>query len=222
MAPTLPLSIRTSTDSSGVLSLEIVDQLLLPHIVIYIPIHTIADAHAAIKKMQIRGAPAIASLAALSIAAELSRALSDRRNASEDEGEKYAYLETPEALKEFVEPQLDFLYTARPTAVNLGAAIRRLRRLLEEGVAASSTEHDRRQAARMLAEKLLRDAKAVADEDFGRNKQMSAHGASWLVEQVQKTTGDAAGKLNVLTVCNTGSLATSVSHPVCSRRAKKC
>ena len=208
MTPTLPLSIRTSTDISGVLSIEIVDQLLLPHTVTYVPIPTIASAHAAIKNMQIRGAPAIASLASLSIASELSRALV--HSASEDL--KYAYLGSPEELKAFVEPQLDFLYTSRPTAVNLGAAIRRLQRVLDVGVASGSAEDDKRQAARILAEKLFREAKAIADEDFGRNKEMSAHGTSWLAEQVQHATGAPASKLNVLTVCNTGSLATSVSY----------
>lgn len=50
----------------------------------------------------------------------------------------------------------------------------------------------------------------MADEDLGRNKEMGKHGAEWLV-QLTKEKGEKADKLNLLTVCNTGSLATSVS-----------
>lgn len=209
MYRSLPSSIRQATDDSGVLTLEIVDQLLLPHTVAYVPIPTIKSAHAAIKNMQIRGAPAIASLASLSIASELSRAL-----ASSDDPQQYAYLNSPEELKAFMEPQLDFLYTSRPTAVNLGAAIRRLRGVLADGVASTPAEEGKKQTGRSLAEKLFAEALAISNEDYRRNTEMSAHGGSWLVEQVQKAAGAVdAGKLNVLTVCNTGSLATSVSLP---------
>lgn len=212
MAQTLPLSIRTSTDANGILTLSIVDQLLLPHTVSYIPITTIDSAHAAIRNMQIRGAPAIASLAALSIASELSRALavSDSDMSTSEEKAKYAYLASPVDLKGFLEPQLDFLYTSRPTAVNLGAAIRRLRQKIGDSVNSypgASSEEEARQNAIKMAKDVLQEATAVADEDLGRNKEMSVHGAEWLV----KRTGGAS-KLNVLTVCNTGSLATSVSR----------
>lgn len=45
----LPLSIRTDGDD-----IEIVNQLLLPHVVEFIPIKTIEDAHDAIKTMKVR------------------------------------------------------------------------------------------------------------------------------------------------------------------------
>ncbi|KZV63677.1 hypothetical protein PENSPDRAFT_691403 [Peniophora sp. CONT] len=48
-------SIRTSDDK-----IEIVNQRVLPHTVEWRVIDTIEQAHAAIKTMQIRGAPAIA------------------------------------------------------------------------------------------------------------------------------------------------------------------
>ncbi|KAJ2339231.1 S-methyl-5-thioribose-1-phosphate isomerase, partial [Coemansia sp. RSA 2671] len=51
--------------------LDILDQLLLPHASTYIDIRTSADGHRAIATMQTRGAPAIAIVAALSLAAEL-------------------------------------------------------------------------------------------------------------------------------------------------------
>ncbi|EJD02759.1 eukaryotic translation initiation factor 2B [Fomitiporia mediterranea MF3/22] len=185
---TLPLSIRTNGNE-----IEIVNQLLLPHVVEYVKINSIKEAHDAIKTMKIRGAPAIASLAVLSFASTLSKVLGMTVPPP--------YLSSPQALQECVEPKLDFLLTARPTAVNLGAAIRRLRRVLSDGVK-SGTD------ARTIAEALVREARAIADEDLGRNKEMSKHGAEWLVE-VRKAKGEDASALNLLTVCNTGSLATS-------------
>lgn len=97
---------------------------------------------------------------------------------------------------------LDYLYTARPTAVNLGAATRRLSRVLTSGVLAETD-------ARTLAQKLVEEGKMVAEEDVGRNREMARLGAEWLVKENAKVTSEG---LNVMTVCNTGSLATSVSR----------
>ncbi|THH02924.1 hypothetical protein EW145_g6689 [Phellinidium pouzarii] len=189
----LPLSIRTNGDD-----IEIVNQLLLPHVVEFLQINTIEDAHDAIKTMkhihtQIRGAPAIASLAALALASSLSRALTA--------SPALPFLSSPEALEAHVKPQLDFLFTARPTAVNLGAATRRLARVLAQGVQAQTD-------ARSLAAALVAEGRAVADEDVGRNREMAKHGADWLVRRTE-AAGEDASALNVMTVCNTGSLATS-------------
>ncbi len=65
--------------------------------------------------------------------------------------------------------------------------------------------------ARTIAEDLIEDGKQVAAEDVGRNKAMAKWGGDWLVEQVKGGGGTGDG-LNVLTVCNTGSLATSVRN----------
>ncbi|CAK5281782.1 unnamed protein product, partial [Mycena citricolor] len=179
-------SIRTDGDK-----IEIVDQLLLPHTTQYIEVKTIEDAHSAIKTMRIRGAPAIASLAALAFAADLSSGLQTSAD----------YLMSPEALKAHVEPILAYLYTARPTAVNLGTAIRELTAVLESRIKAGKD-------AKTICEALIATAHRVADEDVGRNKQMAQLGGDWLAERRQKNGASGEG-LNVLTVCNTGSLATS-------------
>ena len=113
------------------------------------------------------------------------------------------YLLSLDSLKSHIDGILSFLYTSRPTAVNLGAATRHLRKTLDDGINALKTP-------RAVAQDLVAEAKAVADEDVGRNKQMSKWAGDWLVEQVGKRGLDASGGLNVLTVCNTGSLATSV------------
>ena len=144
---------------------------------------------------QIRGAPAIASLAALSFSQYLDRAL--RSSPSPD------FLSAPEALKAHVSPILDFLFTARPTAVNLGAATRRLERTLQKSLDAGKD-------ARQIAEDLILDGRQIAAEDVGRNKAMAKWGGDWLVDLV-KAKGASGDGLSVLTVCNTGSLATSVN-----------
>lgn len=187
MAETLT-SIRLSDDK-----IQIVNQLLLPHTTEWLAIDTIEQAHDAIRSMKIRGAPAIASLAALAFAQYLDRAL---RSAPPPD-----FLSSPEALKAHVSPILDFLFTARPTAVNLGAATRRLARTLQ-------TSLDAGKDARHIAEGLIQDGRQIAAEDVGRNKAMAKWGGDWLVELV-KANGASGDGLNVLTVCNTGSLATS-------------
>lgn len=144
---------------------------------------------------KIRGAPAIASLAALSFSSHLSRALK--------ESPEPAFLQSSSALDEHVTPILDYLFTARPTAVNLGGATRRISRLLKSSVEAGKD-------ARSIAQELIEEGRKVADEDVGRNKEMSRWGGEWLIRQVQER--GSAESLNVLTVCNTGSLATSVCY----------
>jgi methylthioribose-1-phosphate isomerase len=143
---------------------------------------------------QIRGAPAIASLAALSVSQHLTRAL--RADPPPD------FLSSPASLAAHVTPILDFLSTARPTAVNLGAATRLLSRTLQPSFRAGKD-------ARAIAEDLIKEGKQIAEEDVGRNKAMAKWGGDWLIEQV-KGGGDSGEGLKVLTVCNTGSLATSV------------
>jgi len=181
-------SIRTSGEK-----IEIVNQLLLPHTTEWIPVDTIEQAYDAIKSMKIRGAPAIASLAALAISSHLTKAL--------DQPAPPTFLASPEALKEYVEPKLQYLYTARPTAVNLGAATRRLTKVLTNSVAEGKD-------TRAIAQDLIAEGKAIDGEDVDRNKRMSKWGGEWLSEQ-DKKRGGTGEHLNVMTVCNTGSLATS-------------
>ena len=110
------------------------------------------------------------------------------------------FLGSPNALKDHIEPILTFLFTARPTAVNLGAATRRLTNTLNSVIAAGKD-------ARAIAEELVAEGKLIAEEDVGRNKEMSKWGGDWLLNRVGH---DSTASVNVLTVCNTGSLATSV------------
>ncbi|KAM5532861.1 hypothetical protein V8D89_013502 [Ganoderma adspersum] len=181
-------SIRTSEGK-----LEIVNQLLLPHTTEYLEIRSIDDAFDAIKSMKIRGAPAIASLASLAVADYLTRSLATSPSPE--------WFETTDAFKQHLEAILAHLYTARPTAVNLGAAIRRLSNKLQTLIDAGNNVDT-------IARELISEAKKIDAEDVGRNKLMSKWGGEWLIERV-KSRGGSGTDLNVMTVCNTGSLATS-------------
>lgn len=111
------------------------------------------------------------------------------------------YFATTEALKKHVQPILDYLYTARPTAVNLGNATKRLTKLLDDSIAAQGEP-------KAIAQALIAEGKLISDEDLGRNKAMAKWGGDWLIDRVKPSSPRT---LNILTVCNTGSLATSVS-----------
>ncbi|KAG9102720.1 S-methyl-5-thioribose-1-phosphate isomerase [Ceratobasidium sp. 370] len=176
-------SLRTDGDK-----ITIIDQLLLPHQEKWIEIDSIEAAYDAIKTMKasghsIRGAPAIASLAALSLASHLSIALKS--------DPQPAFLASSTALKEHIIPQLNYLYSSRPTAVNLGAATKRLQNTLQAGIDAGHEPTD-------IAAALVKEGRLVADEDFGRNREMSKHGAEWLVQRIKSQGGEGVN-LNVMT-----------------------
>lgn len=126
--------------------------------------------------MQIRGAPAIASLASLSIAQALTRFLEQP-----DSEANAIVLASADSVRAWLFPSLDYLYTSRPTAVNLGTAIARLRSKLASLASSGSTNVPE------IVKELIAEAKAVADEDVGRNKLMSKNGAEWLLDEVKKT-----------------------------------
>ncbi|KAF8420961.1 eukaryotic translation initiation factor 2B [Boletus edulis BED1] len=181
--------------------IDIVNQLLLPHIIEYVQIETIEQAHDAIKSMKIRGAPAIGSLASLSIASTLSSAVKATPRPD--------FLASPASLEAYIAPKLEYLFTARPTAVNLGAAMRRLAKVLSQAVTAHQQQSEPRvsdtDAAVAIANDIIAEAKLIGGEDKAQNITMSKLGGDWL----HKRVGGSRKYLNVLTVCNTGSLATS-------------
>ncbi|WVW86012.1 methylthioribose-1-phosphate isomerase [Kwoniella bestiolae CBS 10118] len=178
--PDMMTSIRI--DKSG--QVEIVDQLLLPHSVVWIPISTPEEAFEAIKSMKIRGAPAIASLAALSLKSSLSRSSLTNTFSSTQQ------------VVDWVKEQCDYLQSSRPTAVNLSEAMNRIRAYLQN-VSEGKEE---------IIEKVKEICQDVHEEDLERNMQMGKLGADWLFAKRGKGNKN---KLKVVTVCNTGSLATS-------------
>ena len=150
-------------------ALELLDQRKLPFIVEYVRCDTSDEVAEAIHALTVRGAPAIG------IAAAWGVVLAARGVQAASGAEAAAALE----------PAMQRLNAARPTAVNLAWALARMRRVL---AAAGAAWH----------EVIEREAHAIAAEDLAANRRMGALGAALI--------GEGSG---VMTHCNTGSLATA-------------
>ncbi|KAK6529993.1 S-methyl-5-thioribose-1-phosphate isomerase [Orbilia ellipsospora] len=166
-------------------SLEILDQLLLPHQSIYIPINDVLDAWRAIKQMQVRGAPAIAIVATLSLAVQLNNGL-------------VAAGDTPDSTVQSIHEKLDYLVTSRPTAVNLADAAGKLKLLTQNVLAAPSP------TPKLIRDAYIEAAEAMLTKDVEDNKAIGRLGANWIATAAGRTND-----IRVLTHCNTGSLATA-------------
>ena len=169
-------------------SLLILDQLRLPHEEVYINIQTIQDAWDAIHNMQVRGAPAIAIVAALSVAVCLSRC--------NTKGANPAMLGPDMTGSGLIYHNLDFLVTSRPTAVNLSDAVKKLKNVVAYAQALyDATDMSINEAYIEAAEQMLVD-------DVHDNENIGNFGADWIVRHTRMNY--PGGKLSVVTHCNTG------------------
>ena len=163
-------SIRPIRWDDELQQLQLLDQRILPqreeHIY-YSDVHAVADA---IRDMVVRGAPAIGITAAYGVVLAV-------KNRVEEGGANW---------REAVEPDLEYLGNARPTAVNLMWAIRRMRALFDEVDAQNPVPE------------LLAEANAILNEDIATCQKMGEMGAA-LIEK---------GCGAILTHCNAGALAT--------------
>ncbi|KAJ2527357.1 S-methyl-5-thioribose-1-phosphate isomerase [Coemansia sp. RSA 1935] len=132
--------------------LTILNQLALPHSSEYIEISDARAGHYAISSMQTRGAPAIAIVAALSLAAELST----------------MHFDTSASARTHIHMQLDYLATSRPTAVNLFDAITKLKHAVD------TTITDNGQVVR---DTYVQMAERMLDADVKDNMAIGEHGA---------------------------------------------
>lgn len=166
-------------------NLRILNQLVLPHETVFESVCNIQNGHAAIKTMKTRGAPAIAIVAALSLAVDV--------NSRFEKGE----FSTVEQVVQFLKDALEYLKTSRPTAVNLFDAAAKLEALIE------STAKEAKEPATVVYAYIEAAEKMLVD-DVQDNKNIGRLGAEYITNHV-KDKGDIA----VLTHCNTGSLATA-------------
>ena len=150
-------------------ALELLDQRVLPFDVGHVVCSTSDEVAGAIHALTVRGAPAIG------IAAAWAVVLAARHLDAASGADALAQLE----------PAMQRLNAARPTAVNLAWALARMRRAL------ATAGSDWRAA-------LEREARAIEAEDLAANRAMGRAGAALI----------APGS-GVLTHCNTGSLATA-------------
>lgn len=163
-------------------SLRLLDQRKLPLETVYLDIRTAADGWNAIRDMVVRGAPAIAIAAALSLAVEVTN---------------LEFSGTAEDAASFLVKKLEYLVSSRPTAVNLSDAATKLQNLVLQTAEASTDAKSVFQIYIVAAEDML-------IEDVTTNKAIGSHGASILRSLLKDSES-----LSVLTHCNTGSLATA-------------
>ena len=166
-------------------SLQLLDQLKLPGETVFMDVADCDACWTMIRDMNVRGAPAIAIAAALALAVDL-------------EASK-AGLSTSAEVCAFVAGKLDHLFTSRPTAVNLGEAVQRLKASASALAAAGASGAD-------AAERIIAECEAMLADDVAANRAIGAFGADALCAAVGKAPG---APLRVLTHCNTGSLATA-------------
>lgn len=166
-------------------TLQLLDQLLLPHETKYRSINSCQDAWHAIKTMQVRGAPAIAIAGLLSLAVEMKN---EKHLASVDS--VYSFVT-------YLTDKCNYLCTARPTAVNIKRECDRLIDLISKQVNQASLQQVQTIAIDFI-ENLL-------SEDLATNKSIGTKGGDHILRRNRKNKN----KLNILTHCNTGSLATS-------------
>ena len=148
--------------------LGLLDQRRLPFEERYLYPADATEVAGAIRDMVVRGAPAIGITAAYGVV------LAARRR----------YTQSPDGWRALLAEDIQTLAAARPTAVNLAWALRRM----ERHAAALGGDP---------AGELLDEARRIHIEDLAANRRMGAHGAGLI------PAGDS-----VLTHCNTGSLAT--------------
>ena len=162
---------------------EMLDQRKLPLEIIYVELKTHKEVYGAIKDMIVRGAPAIGVSAAFGLYLGAKSLL--------DLPEINSY----ETFKKKFFDIADFMFSARPTAVNLGWAVDRIKELVEaEGKNTDKNNPDLKKiVSRIRAESLK-----IYGEDIEINKKMGLYGAALLKDG-----------FNVLTHCNAGALATA-------------
>ncbi|MCF7870486.1 MAG: S-methyl-5-thioribose-1-phosphate isomerase [Candidatus Omnitrophica bacterium] len=148
------------------------DQTKLPGQEVWKSCKTIKSGWKAIKELRVRGAPLIGVFAAYSICVHLDKC-SDKKAIFFNQFKK----------------ALDYLKSARPTAVNLFWALDRLDKAVSE---------NKDKTVKQIKEIIIKEAKLIHREDISTCEKLADFGAA-LIKNNE----------NILTHCNTGFLATS-------------
>ena len=149
--------------------IKIIDQRLLPHELNIVTLSTVKDVEFAIREMQVRGAPLIGVTAAF--------------------GMYVAALE--DSSIEFLDKAADFLIKARPTAVNLSWAVKKIK------LEISNIDQENR------VEHIFNIAKKIRKEDIDACSKIGDYGLELIKNVYDKTNST----VNILTHCNAGWLA---------------
>ncbi|MCX5781229.1 MAG: S-methyl-5-thioribose-1-phosphate isomerase [Elusimicrobia bacterium] len=150
-------------------TLYILNQLLLPRKAQYVKCKSYKEVADAIKKMVIRGAPAIGVAAAFGVAL----AANEKRFSS------------PEKLKKYIQKAVKALSQTRPTAVNLFWSLQKMKNLLSQK---AKTPDE-------LAQRLKKEALKIYNEDISTNKLIGKLGSKLFKKKSVVITHCNAGAL---------------------------
>jgi methylthioribose-1-phosphate isomerase len=160
--------------------LYLIDQLRLPGEEIWVRCRSAQEVQQAIRKMIVRGAPAIGCAAAYGVALAARRLASERPSLGSAQ------------FRERIDADIELLRTARPTAVNLFWALAQMHSAAcaaLDSLGTGSLDH--------LADILEQRAIAIHAEDIDMCRRIGMHGAALIPDGA-----------TVLTHCNAGALAT--------------
>jgi len=168
-------------------ALRLLDQTRLPTQTIYVDITDEKQTWDAIRRLVVRGAPAIGVAAAFGVYLGV-------RNASDE----------PAKFRQRLEEVCAYLATSRPTAVNLFWAIDRVKRCALGFPQCRSTPAD---LGQIIKQRILDEAVAMLEEDTRVCRAIGQNGVN-LLRELTGNRDQPAQAIQVLTHCNAGSLAT--------------
>lgn len=207
-------------------SVSIIDQTLLPYELKWVEIKTYEAMANAIENMLLRGAPLIGIAAAYGMVLALqefietnARYHSLEKDHENNENIKNAALNQSleDRLINFLNQASNRLLSTRPTAVNLAWALGEMAATIQKNHKDEALQSSLEQNTYLqkLHQILLNKALWIQEDDYNRCKAMSEHALALVKKDFAekiKTQGDKVveqtGKLNVLTHCNAGALAT--------------
>ena len=164
--------------------LVILDQTLLPGREEYTELKNKEDVFRAIKRLEVRGAPAIGVAAAYGILVGIA-------------AEMPAWDGTKGDFVSLSDSVCDYINSSRPTAVNLSWAVRGMKSARDEALAACSADDPEKAVKTSLSAMELK-AEAIHREDVESCRAMAEYGLSLL-----------SPGMGLLTHCNAGALATT-------------
>lgn len=163
--------------------LVILDQTLLPDMTLYLHIKDVQDGWKAINMMKVRGAPAIAIVGCLSLASEIIN---------------HKEFKNKQAFFDFMKAKLNYLVTARPTAVNMKKAADEFIKLANE------LYNDSNYSLSSMKDRIVNDFEGMLEIDVKVNMAIGNNGAQEILSK-----NASKDSIIILTHCNTGSLATA-------------
>lgn len=193
--------------SSPKASLSILNQLQLPYQSTYLDIDSIApiekltnfSGYEAIKGMYTRGAPAIMLVGCFSIVVELDRVL--HGNSRDDVASSFGYdLESVDNFKSRLSERIDELILSRPTAVNLANGCNQVKEIINDFPNGDSNLEE-------LYRSILQFSENLYKQDYQSNIEIGQNGLQYVIDVL--TEENFKGPFSVMTICNTGTLATS-------------